>query len=121
MPDEDKQPAPSARSTGRLEKEESSLWRLALLFVVLLATALAAVTWDRLQNLPYHLGSLLPIAVLCVAIAFSAFSYGRRKQVSEMKDLIAEFERARDHAQRRTARPTGPGDHAFATQFQGTY
>jgi len=88
MPDEDKQPAPSARSTGRLEKEESSLWRLALLFVVLLATALAAVTWDRLQNLPYHLGSLLPIAVLCVAIAFSAFSYGRRKQVSEMKDLI---------------------------------
>jgi two-component system NtrC family sensor kinase len=88
MPDEDKQPTRSARTTGRLEKEETRLWRLALLFVVLLATALAAVSWDRLQNLPYHLGSLLPVAVMCVAVAFSAFSYGRRKQVSEMKDLV---------------------------------
>src|SRR5205814_4844911 len=59
----------------------------ALLFVVLLATALAAVTWERLQALPYHLG-LLPIAVLLVAISFAAFTYGRRKQVTELKDLV---------------------------------
>jgi PAS domain S-box-containing protein len=76
------------RNAGHLEKEENRLWRLALLFVVLLATALAAVSWERLQSLPYHLGSFLPAGVLCVAVAFSAFSYGRRKQVSEMKDLI---------------------------------
>jgi PAS domain S-box-containing protein len=76
------------RNPGRLEKEEARLWRLALLFVVLLATALAAVAWDRLQSLPYHLGMLLPVGVLCVAVAFSAFSYGRRKQVTEMQDVI---------------------------------
>ena len=88
MTDEENLDVPSGRSAGRLEKEENRLWRLALMFVVLLATALAAVSWERLQSLPYHLGSLLPGAVLCVAIAFSAFSYGRRKQVSEMKDLV---------------------------------
>ena len=73
---------------GSLEKEEAKLWRLALLFVVLLATALAGVSWERLQSLPYHLGSLLPVAVMCVAVAFSAFSYGRKKQVSELKKLV---------------------------------
>ena len=70
-----------------LEREEARLWRMALLFVVLLATALAAVTWERLQALPYHLG-VLPIAVLFVAIAFAAFTYGRRKQVTELKELV---------------------------------
>ncbi len=82
------EPAQPASTTGPLEKEEAKLWRLALLFVVLLATALAGVCWERLQSLPYHLGSLLPVAVICVAVAFSAFSYGRRKQVSELKNLV---------------------------------
>jgi len=63
------------------------LWRTALLFLILLATGLAAESWERLQSLPYHLG-LLPIAVLCVAIAFAAFAYGRRKRVAELKDLL---------------------------------
>jgi PAS domain S-box-containing protein len=82
------EPAQPASTTGPLEKEEAKLWRVALLFVVLLATALAGVSWERLQTLPYHLGSLLPAAVICVAVAFSAFSYGRRKQVSELKNLV---------------------------------
>ncbi|HUK24296.1 MAG TPA: PAS domain S-box protein [Terriglobales bacterium] len=80
--------SPGTRPPGGLEKEEARLWRLALMFVVLLATALAAVTWDRMQSLPFHLGLVLPIAVLCVAVAFAAFSYGRRKQVTELKDIV---------------------------------
>jgi len=88
MTDEENLEARPSRNAGRLEKEENRLWRLALMFVVLLATALAAVSWERLQAFPFHLGLILPIAVLCVAVAFSAFSYGRRKQVSEMKDLV---------------------------------
>jgi two-component system NtrC family sensor kinase len=88
MNNEDSQLATAPKNSGRLEKEEARLWRLALLFVVLLATALAAVSWERMQSLPFHLGLIMPAAVLCVAVAFSAFSYGRRKQVSEMKDLV---------------------------------
>jgi PAS domain S-box-containing protein len=84
----------SNRPTGaptKLEQEEAWLWRIALLFVVLLATGLAAESWERLQNLPYHLG-LLSIAVFCVAMAFVGFIYGRRKRVTELKDLVRGFQ-----------------------------
>src|SRR6266446_3692644 len=87
MPEKKKQLGRTPANPNLLEREEARLWRVALLFVVLLATALAAVTWERLQALPYHIG-LLPIAVLLVAISFAAFTYGRRKQVTELRDLV---------------------------------
>jgi PAS domain S-box-containing protein len=87
MAEPEKQAAPSPRTPTNLEKEEAWLWRTALLFVVLLATGLAAESWERLQSLPYHLG-MISIAVFCVAIAFAGFAYGRRKRVSELKDLV---------------------------------
>jgi PAS domain S-box-containing protein len=82
--DEQKQ---SVRTPSHLEKEENWLWRTALLFLILLATGLAAESWERLQDLPYHLG-LLSIAVLFIALAFAGFAYGRRKRVSELKALV---------------------------------
>jgi PAS domain S-box-containing protein len=87
MPEEEKPSSRTAGTSGSLDKEEAWLWRTALLFLILLATGLAAESWERLQSLPYHLG-LLPLAVLCVAIAFAAFAYGRRKRVAELKDLL---------------------------------
>src|SRR5271156_2060744 len=86
MAEEEKQPG-HARAPSNLEKEENWLWRTALLFLVLMATGLAAESWERLQNLPYHLG-LLSIGVLCVAIAFAGFAYGRRKRVAELQTLV---------------------------------
>lgn len=90
MAEEEKHPGP-ARTPNRLEKEENWLWRTALLFLVLMATALAAESWERLQNLPYHLG-LLSVGVLCVAIAFAGFAYGRRKRVTELKALVRDLQ-----------------------------
>ncbi len=91
MSKEERQPARPPRTPGHLEREEARLWRIALLFLVLLATALAAVTWERLYSLPYHLG-VLPIAVLFVVIFFAAFTYGRRKQVAELKGLLQDLQ-----------------------------
>ena len=90
MAEEEKQPE-QVRTPSHLEKEENWLWRTALLFLVLMATALAAESWERLQNLPYHLG-LLSIGVLCVAIAFAGFAYGRRKRVTELKALVRDLQ-----------------------------
>ena len=98
MSDEEKPSLQPPRTPSHLEKEENWLWRLALLFLVLLATGLAAESWERLQSLPYHLG-LLSIALLCVAIAFAGFAYGRRKRVTELRTLVREF-------QERAAAPT---------------
>lgn len=83
--------ANQSRTPTHLEKEENWLWRTALLFLVLLATGLAAESWERLQNLPYHLG-LLSIGVFCVAIAFAGFAYGRRKRVAELKTLVRDLQ-----------------------------
>src|SRR5277367_3597438 len=87
MSEPEKQTGRSAGASSSLEREEAWLWRVALLFVVLLATGLAVESWERLQNLPYHLG-LLSVGLLCVAIAFAGFAYGRRKRVTELKNLV---------------------------------
>src|ERR1700675_3651085 len=89
MAEPDKPEGP-ARPPGHLEKEEARLWRLALAFLVLLATGLAALSWERLENLPYHLGAI-PIGLLVLAILFSAYAYGRRREVSELKHLLDDL------------------------------
>ena len=87
--DEDK-PAGPARPSGHLEKEEARLWRLALGFLILLATGLAALSWERLQDLPYHLGAI-SIGLLVLAVLFAAYVYGRRREVSELKHLLQDL------------------------------
>jgi PAS domain S-box-containing protein len=77
----------SLRRPRRLDQEEARLWRLALWFLILLATGLAALSWERLQNLPYHLGAI-PLGLLVLAVLFAAYVYGRRREVSEIKHLV---------------------------------
>jgi two-component system NtrC family sensor kinase len=98
MPEPENPSTPPSTGQSNLEKEEAWLWRIALLFVILLAAGLAAESWERLQSLPYHLG-LLSIGVFCVAIAFAGFAYGRRKRVTELKNLVRSL-------QERAATPT---------------
>lgn len=88
--DREDQPDRPRRAPGNLEKEEARLWRLALAFMVLLATGLAALSWERLQYLPYHLGAL-SIGLLALAVLFAAYVYGRRREVSELKHLLVDL------------------------------
>jgi PAS domain S-box-containing protein len=89
MLEEDKPEGP-ARPRGNLDKEEARLWRLALAFLVLLATGLAALSWERLADVPYHLGAI-PVGLLALAILFAAYVYGRRREVSELKHLLHDL------------------------------
>jgi len=75
----------------RLEQEESRLWRVVLLFIVLLATGMAALSWEKLQALPYRLG-FIPLGLLIITILFAAYAYGRRREVSELKELLRDIE-----------------------------
>ncbi len=80
--------APRApRSPDHLEREESQLWRWALGFMVLLAVALAALLWERLENIPFSLRAI-PIGILVLSILFAVYAYGRRREVSELKGLL---------------------------------
>ena len=87
---EEDQPERPRRAPGNLEKEEARLWRLALAFLILLATGLAALSWERLKDLPYHLGAI-SIGLLVLAILFAAYVYGRRREVSELKHLLGDL------------------------------
>ena len=91
MAEEDNRPARSQRSPGHLEKEEARLWRLALLFLILLAAGLAALMWERLQAIPYHLGAIAP-GLLILAVLFAAYAYGRQREVSELKVLLKDLQ-----------------------------
>jgi len=81
----------SQRSQGHLEQEESRLWRLALWFMVLLAAGLAALLWERLESIPYHLGAIAP-GLLALAVLFAAYAYGRRREVSDLKVLLKDLQ-----------------------------
>src|SRR6202140_948 len=75
------------RPPGNLEREESQLWRWALGFMVLLAVALSALLWERLENIPYQLRAI-PIGILTLSVLFAVYAYGRRREVSELKGLL---------------------------------
>ena len=48
---------------------------------------MAALSWERLQNLPYRLGAI-PVGFLILAVLFAVYAYGRRREVSELKVLL---------------------------------
>ncbi len=85
-PDPNQSPRTSSPK-GNLEREESQLWRWALGFMILLSVALAGLLWERLENIPYQLRAI-PIGVLVLSILFAAYAYGRRQEVSELKDVL---------------------------------
>ncbi|MGA8764396.1 MAG: PAS domain S-box protein, partial [Candidatus Sulfotelmatobacter sp.] len=70
-----------------LENEESQLWRWLLLFMVLLAAGFAALAWERLEELPYHLGPMA-LGVLALSVLLAVYAYGRRREVAELKHLL---------------------------------
>src|SRR5208337_51361 len=79
--------SPDSHPEGILEQEESQLWRWVLGFFILLAFALAALLWERLENIPFSLRAI-PIGVLALSILFAVYAYGRRREVSELKTLL---------------------------------
>ena len=83
-------PRPS-RPPQNLEREESQLWRWILLFMVLLAAGFAALAWERLETLPYHLGPMA-VGVLVLSILLAVYAYGRRREVGELKLLLQNLQ-----------------------------
>jgi PAS domain S-box-containing protein len=87
MPQGSFQTSRSSRPATNLEREESQLWRWLLLFMVLLAAGFAALAWERLKGLPYHLGPAA-IGVFFLSVLLAVYAYGRRREVAELKLLL---------------------------------
>ena len=80
-----------SRPPQNLEREESQLWRWILLFMVLLAAGFAALAWERLETLPYHLGPMA-LGVLILSVLLAVYAYGRRREVGELKLLLQNLQ-----------------------------
>jgi PAS domain S-box-containing protein len=101
MSEMDRSPMDPDERTGRLpdshtlEQEESKLWRWLLAFIILLAFAVAALSWEQLKDLPYSLIAL-PVGLLVLVLLFAAYAYGRRREVSELKGLLRGLQERAD-------------------------
>jgi len=93
MVDEDSTPNRADPPSNRLEREESQLWRWALWLLILLAAAVAALSWQQLEDLhlPYRLWAI-PAGLFVLAILFAAYAFGRKREVSELKHILKGFQ-----------------------------
>ena len=80
------EPAPS-----HLEREATQLWRWALGLLVLLATAVALLSWEQLKTLPYRLWAI-PVGLLVVSVLFAVYAFGRQREVSELRNLLRNLQ-----------------------------
>src|SRR5712671_5057211 len=91
MPEEDSTSNRPDPASNRLEREESQLWRWALGLLVLFATAVAALSWQQLKDLPYRLWAI-PAGLFLLAILFATYAFGRKREVSELKQILKGFQ-----------------------------
>jgi PAS domain S-box-containing protein len=93
--------APETETSGKaaevrlreLEREEHKLSRVALFFVVLLGTALAATQWEWLSQLPQHLVDIpglkaLPTGTLVLAFLFALYVGIKRHEAAELRGVV---------------------------------
>jgi PAS domain S-box-containing protein len=59
--------------------------------MVLLAAGFAALAWERLETLPYHLGPIA-VGVLVLSVLLAVYAYGRRKEVGDLKILLEDLQ-----------------------------
>jgi PAS domain S-box-containing protein len=76
---------------SHLEREESQLWRWALGLFILMALAVAVLSWEQLKNLPYRLWAI-PVGLLILSVLFAVYAFGRRREVGELKHLLKNLQ-----------------------------
>lgn len=91
MPEEDSRRKHSDSNPSHLEREESQLWRWALGLMVLLAAAVAMLSWEQLKDLPYRLWAI-PAGLFVLSVLFATYAFGRKREVSELQQIIKGFQ-----------------------------
>src|SRR3979409_1202393 len=91
MPEQGSNPQQPKLPPSNLEREESQLWRWALGLFILMATAVAVLSWEQLKNLPYKLWAI-PVGLLILSILFAVYAFGRRREVGDLKHLLRNLQ-----------------------------
>ncbi len=91
MPEQGNIPTRPDLPPSHLEREESQLWRWALGLFILMALAVAVLSWEQLKNLPYKLWAI-PVGLLILSVLFAVYAFGRRREVGELKHLLKNLQ-----------------------------
>ena len=84
-------PGPAPSKLEQLGRKEGELWRSALFLLVLLAAALAILSWDRIRELPQRLEAL-PIGLVILVALFGAYTWSKTCEIAELRGLLRGFE-----------------------------
>ena len=58
---------------------------------MLLAAAVAALSWQQLKDLPYRLWAI-PAGLFVLFILFATYAFGRKREVNELKHILKGFQ-----------------------------
>ncbi len=84
-------PAPSQDRLAQLERKETALWRVVLLFVVLLATGLALNSWEVIRTLPeraFRDLAAVPASVVALVALFAAYVWHKKREIAELRGFV---------------------------------
>jgi PAS domain S-box-containing protein len=70
-----------------LEREEDKLWRISLLLLTLLGTALTAAVWDQFASIPMQLRAI-PLGAMVLAVLFALYAAGKRREAAELRGIV---------------------------------
>ena len=91
MPEKKPSPLDPFHAPSHLDREESQLWRWALGLIVLLAAAVAMLSWERFEGLAYRLWAI-PAGVFVLILLFAAYVFGRKREVTELRTVLKSFQ-----------------------------
>jgi PAS domain S-box-containing protein len=91
MPPSEHQTESLAAKLARLEHQEYRLWRISLLFLALLATGLAAASWQNFSLIPQHLQAV-PIGTVVLGVLFALYVGAKRREIAELKGMVLGME-----------------------------
>lgn len=76
-------------SLSRLDREETKLWRLALMFIALLAVGLAAAAWDNISQISARY-RVVPISAATLAVALAYYTGRKRHQIANLRTELQQ-------------------------------
>lgn len=77
--------APSRQE--QMDREEGKLWRISLLFLVLMSVGLAGATWQTFRTLPVRFEAL-PVGICILAMIFGVYAWVKRSELAELRGLV---------------------------------
>lgn len=77
----------SPSQMARLDREETKLWRLALLFIALLGVGLAAAAWDNISQISARY-RIVPISAAALAIGLAYYTGRKRHQIAHLREVV---------------------------------